>query len=102
MSFRLHQQGQVVGWDTTWLHVCFDHHQVPVLLRSHLVRVLDSPGGRDERHEGFGVSVRSVTRLLRQYGVGRFLAGRQTADGDVVQHHGCAVSHGDDALRQVR
>jgi hypothetical protein len=45
MSFRLHQQGQVVGWDTTWLHVCFDHHQVPVLLRSHLVRVLDSPGG---------------------------------------------------------
>jgi hypothetical protein len=43
MSVRLHQQGQVVGWDTTWVHVCFAHHQVPVLLRAHLVRVLD-PG----------------------------------------------------------
>ncbi|MBV9143054.1 MAG: hypothetical protein JO115_19435 [Pseudonocardiales bacterium] len=44
MSFRLHQQGQVVGWDTTWLHVCFAHHQVPVLLQAHLVRVLDPEG----------------------------------------------------------
>jgi hypothetical protein len=42
MSFRLHQQGQVVGWDTTWVHVCFAHHQVPVLLRADLVRVLRS------------------------------------------------------------
>jgi hypothetical protein len=46
MSFRLHQQGQVVGWDTTWLHVCFAHHQVPVLLRAHLVRVLYPEGSR--------------------------------------------------------
>ncbi|MBV9140506.1 MAG: hypothetical protein JO115_06270 [Pseudonocardiales bacterium] len=45
MSFRLHQQGQLVGWDTMWLHVCFDHHQVPILLRPHLVRVLDSSWG---------------------------------------------------------
>jgi hypothetical protein len=43
MSFRLHQQGQVVGWDASWVHVCFAHHQVPVLLRAHLLRVLD-PG----------------------------------------------------------
>lgn len=43
MSFRLHQQGQVVGWDTTWVHVCFPHHQVPILLRADLLRVLD-PG----------------------------------------------------------
>lgn len=49
MSFRLHQQGQVVGWDTTWLQVCFVHHQVPVILRAHLVRVLHSDESRGSR-----------------------------------------------------
>jgi hypothetical protein len=43
MPSRLHQQGQVIGWDTTWLHVCMDHDRALVILRAHLVRVL-APG----------------------------------------------------------
>ncbi|MBV9144174.1 MAG: hypothetical protein JO115_25180 [Pseudonocardiales bacterium] len=42
---RLHQQGQVIGWDTTWLHVCMDHDRALVILRAYLVRVLDWPRG---------------------------------------------------------
>jgi hypothetical protein len=42
MPSRLHQQAQIIGWDTTWLHVCFDHDRALVVLRAHLVRVLDS------------------------------------------------------------
>ncbi|MBV9139324.1 MAG: hypothetical protein JO115_00090 [Pseudonocardiales bacterium] len=45
MPFRLRQQGHVIGWDTTWLHVCMDRHQELVVLRAHLVRVLDWPRG---------------------------------------------------------
>jgi hypothetical protein len=46
MRSRLHQQGLVIGWDTTWLHVCFDHDRMLVVLRTHLVRVLDADGSR--------------------------------------------------------
>ncbi|MBV9139312.1 MAG: hypothetical protein JO115_00030 [Pseudonocardiales bacterium] len=42
---RLHQRGQVVGWDTTWLHVCMDHDRALVVLRAELVRALDAPWG---------------------------------------------------------
>jgi hypothetical protein len=35
---RLHQRGHVVGWDTTWLHVCFEPDHAFVVLRAHLVR----------------------------------------------------------------
>lgn len=42
---RLHQQGHVIGWDTTWLHVCMDHDRALVILRADLVRVLDWPRG---------------------------------------------------------
>ena len=46
MPARLHRQGQVIGWDTTWLPVCFDEDQRLVILRAHLVRLLDqAPGG---------------------------------------------------------
>jgi hypothetical protein len=46
MPSRLHQQGQVIGRDTNWLHVCFDDDHRLVILRPHLVRVLDqAPGG---------------------------------------------------------
>jgi hypothetical protein len=45
MPSRLHQHGQVIGRDTTWLHVCFDDHRL-VILRPHRVHVLDpTPGG---------------------------------------------------------
>jgi hypothetical protein len=47
MPARLHRQGQVIGWDTTWLHVCFDPDQRLVILRAHLVRVLDQATGGD-------------------------------------------------------
>jgi hypothetical protein len=46
MPSRLHQQGKVIGWDGTWLHVCFDHDHALILLRAHLVRVLDPTPGR--------------------------------------------------------
>jgi hypothetical protein len=39
----LHQHGRVVGWDTTWLYLCMDQHRTLVVLRPHLVRVLDPP-----------------------------------------------------------
>jgi len=42
MRWRLHQQGLVIGWDTTWLHVCFERDRMLVVLRAHLVRVLDA------------------------------------------------------------
>jgi hypothetical protein len=42
---RLHQQDHVIGWDTTWLYVCMDHDRALVILRAHLVRVLDWPRG---------------------------------------------------------
>lgn len=37
---RLHQQGEVIGRDTTRLQVRFDDNQV-ISLRPHLVRLLD-------------------------------------------------------------
>jgi hypothetical protein len=37
----LHHLGRVVGWDTTWLHLCRDQHRTLVVLLRHLVRVLD-------------------------------------------------------------
>ncbi len=40
---RLRQRGHVVGWDTTWLHVCFERDHAFVVLRAHLVRALN-PG----------------------------------------------------------
>ncbi|MBV9139742.1 MAG: hypothetical protein JO115_02270 [Pseudonocardiales bacterium] len=45
MAFRLHQQGQVVGWDASWLHACFDDRRALVLLHAHLVGALDPPWG---------------------------------------------------------
>lgn len=43
---RLHLQGQVIGRDTIWLQVCFEDEHRRVILRPHLVRVLDqTPGG---------------------------------------------------------
>lgn len=38
---RLYQHDRVIGWDTTWLHVCFDRDRTLVVLAAHLVRVLD-------------------------------------------------------------
>lgn len=46
MRSRLHQQGLVVVWDTTWLRVCFDRDRMLVVLRPHLVRVLAADGSR--------------------------------------------------------
>jgi hypothetical protein len=46
MSSRGHQHGQVIGRDTHWLHVRFEDHRL-VLLRAHLVRVLDQALGGD-------------------------------------------------------
>lgn len=42
----LHQQGQVVGWDTDLVYVCFPGNQV-ISVRPGLLRVLDhgAPGG---------------------------------------------------------
>lgn len=48
MRSRLHQQGLVIG-DTTWLQVCFDRDQMLVVLRAHLVRVLDASQSRRPR-----------------------------------------------------
>ncbi len=46
MSSRLHQHGQVIGRDTNWLHVRFDKDHRLIILRAHLVRVLDqAPDG---------------------------------------------------------
>jgi hypothetical protein len=42
---RLHEQGQVLGWDLDSLYVCFTDNQV-ISLRPPLVRVLDTaPSG---------------------------------------------------------
>ncbi|MBV9141230.1 MAG: hypothetical protein JO115_09980 [Pseudonocardiales bacterium] len=45
VAARLPQQGQVVGWDTTWLPVCVDQDRALVVLRPHLVCALDPFGG---------------------------------------------------------
>jgi len=46
MPSRLRQHGQVLGWDTHRLHVCFKDERWLVLLQPHLVRVLtQAPGG---------------------------------------------------------
>jgi hypothetical protein len=44
---RLRQRGYVVGWDTTWLHVCFEPDHAFVVLRAHLVRALNPDQSRD-------------------------------------------------------
>jgi hypothetical protein len=45
MPSRLHQQGQLIGWDTTRLPVCFDHDRALLVRRAHLIRVLDPSQG---------------------------------------------------------
>lgn len=40
MRCWLYHCGLVIGWDTTWLHLCMDHHGAFVVIRSHLVRAL--------------------------------------------------------------
>jgi hypothetical protein len=42
---RLHKQGRVLGRGTTRLIVLFDNEDKQVNIRSHLVRVLTTPGG---------------------------------------------------------
>lgn len=43
---RLHKQGQVLGRGPTRLIVWFDDEDHMVAIRPHLVRVLETPGGR--------------------------------------------------------
>ncbi|MBV9162222.1 MAG: hypothetical protein JO281_11850 [Pseudonocardiales bacterium] len=51
----LHQGGQVIGWDLTWLPLCMDHQQTFVALRAHLVRALNPWGGNEEHQDDGGL-----------------------------------------------
>lgn len=42
---RLHQHGQVLGWDTSWLHVRMDPDRALVVFPAQLIRALDGPWG---------------------------------------------------------